>query len=566
LDETLSQALAAGLSTDAEYLSLWLCRIGFLTVGGCTSADVQRREQLQTLLERASAWMSRFVCSCNVHAYSHTMGAGSHRGGGSDPTHRLVRLQIALVDGAEAQTRPLWEQMARTEFGQQWFFWTEYLSHAKRFNWTTDTIRDLHRRAAKYTQDNLLAAVAAWEDFEILQGDWAQLTKCRKTCTEAAAKAYEQYAAAMAASAAGAGTSHGASQDGGDDRKRGKQLGKDRDTSRQTSRKRPAEDGAGGNVQHDDDETSAKASSRSKRVAQHSGRVAMRTLLVSGLPAHLTQADIVELMSAYGDVEGISVEPMESDADEEPAQKAIVIFSSEEACQSAASLDGSVLAGQRRLCVMIAAPTAAGDDGDRRAESAASERNAARKEAFADAQAQSEAEGAERTVVFVSNVPSTFGRQDLVKVFGGMGRMADVRMLTNKKGKFKGAAYIEFEKPESAIKAVALRNKQVVDGHLLKVVISNPKLVRRAAEDASEIAKGGVEEADDKSGAKSVRGEDSKDAEQSSRESTSSDRKSRSAAALRAETRGGEGEAESGARSAPRARLVMLPRAVAGRK
>ncbi|KAH8287015.1 hypothetical protein KR054_000574, partial [Drosophila jambulina] len=79
----------------------------------------------------------------------------------------------------------------------------------------------------------------------------------------------------------------------------------------------------------------------------------------------------------------------------------------------------------------------------------------------------------ETNKVFVRNLHPACTKEELQELFQPFGHVKDVR-LVHKQKQMRGIAYVEFEKPEEAQKAVAERNGHELHGLAIFVAISNP--------------------------------------------------------------------------------------------
>ncbi|CAF0859049.1 unnamed protein product [Rotaria sordida] len=81
----------------------------------------------------------------------------------------------------------------------------------------------------------------------------------------------------------------------------------------------------------------------------------------------------------------------------------------------------------------------------------------------------------EQNKLFISNLPFSLTKEQLQNLFIEKGfKIKDVRLVTHKSGKSKGLAYVEFNDPQEASQAILKFDGTDVDGHTIKVAISNP--------------------------------------------------------------------------------------------
>ncbi|UJR35109.1 hypothetical protein I4U23_027880 [Adineta vaga] len=81
----------------------------------------------------------------------------------------------------------------------------------------------------------------------------------------------------------------------------------------------------------------------------------------------------------------------------------------------------------------------------------------------------------EQTKLFISKLPFSATKEHVEKVFNEKGfQVKDVRLVTHKSGKSKGLAYVEFHDAQTASQALIQVDGTVLDGHTIRVAISNP--------------------------------------------------------------------------------------------
>jgi RNA recognition motif-containing protein len=81
----------------------------------------------------------------------------------------------------------------------------------------------------------------------------------------------------------------------------------------------------------------------------------------------------------------------------------------------------------------------------------------------------------EQNKLFISNLPFSATKESIQSLFTDKGfKVKDIRLVTQKSGKPKGLAFAEFDDPQEASQAVLKLDGIDVDGHTIKVAISNP--------------------------------------------------------------------------------------------
>ncbi|MFT7808458.1 squamous cell carcinoma antigen recognized by T-cells 3 [Arapaima gigas] len=80
----------------------------------------------------------------------------------------------------------------------------------------------------------------------------------------------------------------------------------------------------------------------------------------------------------------------------------------------------------------------------------------------------------EKHKLFISGLPYSCTKEQLEELCKEHGTVKDIRLVTNRSGKPKGLAYVEYEDETQASHAVLKMDGMVLEGHTLTVAISNP--------------------------------------------------------------------------------------------
>ncbi|XP_058014481.1 squamous cell carcinoma antigen recognized by T-cells 3 isoform X2 [Ahaetulla prasina] len=80
----------------------------------------------------------------------------------------------------------------------------------------------------------------------------------------------------------------------------------------------------------------------------------------------------------------------------------------------------------------------------------------------------------EKHKLFISGLPFSCTKEELQKICEAHGKVKDIRMVTNRAGKPKGLAYVEFENEAQASQALLKMDGLTMKDHIIKVAISNP--------------------------------------------------------------------------------------------
>ncbi|XP_069769074.1 squamous cell carcinoma antigen recognized by T-cells 3 [Narcine bancroftii] len=87
----------------------------------------------------------------------------------------------------------------------------------------------------------------------------------------------------------------------------------------------------------------------------------------------------------------------------------------------------------------------------------------------------------EKHKIFISGLPFSCTREDLEEICKEYGNLKEIRLVTNRSGKPKGLAYVEFENETQASQAVLKLDGTVVKDHTISVAISNPPQRKQTA-------------------------------------------------------------------------------------
>uniref|UniRef100_A0A674BMS2 Spliceosome associated factor 3, U4/U6 recycling protein n=1 Tax=Salmo trutta TaxID=8032 RepID=A0A674BMS2_SALTR len=93
----------------------------------------------------------------------------------------------------------------------------------------------------------------------------------------------------------------------------------------------------------------------------------------------------------------------------------------------------------------------------------------------------------EKHKIFISGLPFSCTKEQLEELCKDQGTIKDIRLVTNRSGKPKGLAYVEFEDEAQASQAVLKLDGTVLQEHTLSVAISNPP--RRNAADKPDFSR-----------------------------------------------------------------------------
>ncbi|PIO27567.1 hypothetical protein AB205_0194100 [Aquarana catesbeiana] len=82
----------------------------------------------------------------------------------------------------------------------------------------------------------------------------------------------------------------------------------------------------------------------------------------------------------------------------------------------------------------------------------------------------------EKHKLFVSGIPFSCTKEEVEEVFKEHGTITQIRLVTNRSGKPKGLAYVEYENEAQASQAVIKLNGTKIKDHTIQVAISNPPM------------------------------------------------------------------------------------------
>ncbi|KAM3826001.1 squamous cell carcinoma antigen recognized by T-cells 3 isoform 2-T2 [Vipera latastei] len=94
----------------------------------------------------------------------------------------------------------------------------------------------------------------------------------------------------------------------------------------------------------------------------------------------------------------------------------------------------------------------------------------------------------EKHKLFISGLPFSCTKKELEEVCKTHGNVKDIRLVTNRSGKPKGLAYVEFENETQASQAVLKMDGLAIMDHIIKVALSNPP-ARRGPEGPEAVGK-----------------------------------------------------------------------------
>ncbi|XP_045152617.1 squamous cell carcinoma antigen recognized by T-cells 3 [Echinops telfairi] len=97
----------------------------------------------------------------------------------------------------------------------------------------------------------------------------------------------------------------------------------------------------------------------------------------------------------------------------------------------------------------------------------------------------------EKHKVFISGLPFSCTREELEELCQAHGTVKDLRLVTNRAGKPKGLAYVEFENESQASQAVLKMDGMTVKENVIKVAISNPPQRKAPEKPEARKAPGG---------------------------------------------------------------------------
>ncbi|XP_031298786.2 squamous cell carcinoma antigen recognized by T-cells 3 isoform X2 [Camelus dromedarius] len=97
----------------------------------------------------------------------------------------------------------------------------------------------------------------------------------------------------------------------------------------------------------------------------------------------------------------------------------------------------------------------------------------------------------EKHKLFVSGLPFSCTKEELEEICKAHGTVKDIRLVTNRAGKPKGLAYVEYENESQASQAVMKMDGMTIKENVIKVAISNPPQRRVPEKPEARKAPGG---------------------------------------------------------------------------
>ncbi|XP_029777594.1 squamous cell carcinoma antigen recognized by T-cells 3 isoform X2 [Suricata suricatta] len=98
----------------------------------------------------------------------------------------------------------------------------------------------------------------------------------------------------------------------------------------------------------------------------------------------------------------------------------------------------------------------------------------------------------EKHKLFVSGLPFSCTKEELEEICKAHGTVKDIRLVTNRAGKPKGLAYVEYENESQASQAVLKMDGMTIKENVIKVAISNPPQRKVPEKPETRKAPGGM--------------------------------------------------------------------------
>ncbi|KAJ8798885.1 hypothetical protein J1605_000042 [Eschrichtius robustus] len=98
----------------------------------------------------------------------------------------------------------------------------------------------------------------------------------------------------------------------------------------------------------------------------------------------------------------------------------------------------------------------------------------------------------EKHKLFVSGLPFSCTKEELEEICKAHGTVKDIRLVTNRAGKPKGLAYVEYENESQASQAVLKMDGMTIKENVIKVAISNPPQRKAPEKPEARKAPGGA--------------------------------------------------------------------------
>ena len=97
----------------------------------------------------------------------------------------------------------------------------------------------------------------------------------------------------------------------------------------------------------------------------------------------------------------------------------------------------------------------------------------------------------DKHTVFVTNLAFEMKSSEIEEVFKVHGKVKEVRLVTNRSGKSKGFAYVEYEDEAGAAAAVLKQDQSTVNNRIINVALSNPPKKQRQGNEQKPIRQEG---------------------------------------------------------------------------
>ncbi len=193
--------------------------------------------------------------------------------------------------------------------------------------------------------------------------------------------------------------------------------------------------------------SSSMATSSSTRDADH-----LNTVFIANLAYDIDEGAIRQALASAGPIKEIRI--VKHDWSGKSKGFGYVDFTTSEGCRQALKLDHTLINGRPMYVNMYDPNKSASSDMTKKFKYATT---------------------LEQNKLFISNLPFTATKEQIENLFTEKGfKVKDVRLVTQKSGKPKGLAYAEFDNAQDASQAVLKVDGTEMDGHTIKVAISNP--------------------------------------------------------------------------------------------
>lgn len=456
--ELFERALSSGFSSAQNYVSLWCGFLEYLRRRvEDWSQDSKEKEDLREGFKKAEEYLEQYFGQ-NVDAQAQISRYRAHIE--ATKMHNL------------SEAKKIWDSVMTTH-NREVEYWLEYIHLLRRANDTTGC-RKLFQKAIQINSDNPELLCEAFQRFEREEGSLADLDNAVAKCSlqlkrvwERKTKEYEKIEARQRAEEEAAAKR---SQQKAEKRAQKKAEMKSKlettkrkhhdsdETARDKERSEPEPKRQ--HVSREDSSTSAneREGKETTKVPEnvHKRSKDSQTVFVSNLLYTVDEEQLKSTFSPLGEIAEVRLVKYRTGKSK---GYAYVEFKNESSVAAALTLDRQELCGRP----MFVSPCVDKNQHPTTFRFPTS---------------------LDKCTVFVTNLPFEMKSTEIEDVFKVHGKLKQVRLVTNRSGKSKGFAYVEYEEEGGASAAVLKLDQTIVGERQISVALSNPPKKQRKENEA----------------------------------------------------------------------------------